>query len=111
MIFSLNHSLGEKILFKLPGTDVFCFFHSENSIVVPGDQWVNSLCASLKLKRNVLVLEVPLELAPELNLTQRWQIGEGFLWLTPRSMGVFFEAAKQFSGSYTSVKAFLSTSK
>lgn len=111
MIFSLENSPRGNVFFELPNTDVFCFFHSEQSVSITRELWFTSVCASLKLKNNVLILEQPFESIPELNFSLRWQTGEGFLWLAPRSFSVLFEASNQFSGSYESIKAFLSTSK
>lgn len=111
MIFSLEETPYGKVSFGLSNTDIFCFFRPENSVSVSRDCWVTAVCASLKLKRNVLLLERPLEAAPELNFSCRWQTGEGFTWLAPRALSVLFEASNEFSGSYPNIKLFLSTSK
>jgi hypothetical protein len=111
MIFSLEETPDGNVSFELPNTDMFCFFQSEKSVSASRDLWVKAVCTSLKLKRNVLLLERPLPSAPELNFSSRWQVGEYYLLLTPRSLSVFLEASKEFSISYQRIKDFLSSFK
>lgn len=111
MIFSFSNSSFQKINFELKNTDIFCFFHSENAVTVPADIWLHAIVSSLKMKKNVLVLEDNLELVPSINPSQRWVIGSNFLWLAPRSTSVLFKATDSTSGTYGDVKAFLSNFK
>jgi hypothetical protein len=67
--------------------------------------------SSLKLKKNVLLLEAPLEVAPALDLSKRWIVGESWVWLAPRSSRVLLEAPLQIRDSYQDFKNLLSTSK
>ena len=111
MIFSLVDRPDLNVSFEMADTDIFCFFHSQNSIVVPAQEWSLAVATSLKMKKNVLLLESPLKQPLSINFSQRWCSGEGFLWLAPRALSVFLEAADEFSASYPSIKAFLSTPK
>ena len=112
MIFSFpGKKSSKKIDFKIPQTDIFCLFESEHTVKLPSQAWLNSIVCSLKMKTNVLVLEEHIERPPELNITQRWQVGAHFLWLAPRSLSVLLEAPHDISKSYDSLKNFLKSSK
>ena len=111
MIFSFSEKESHKINFEIKDTDIFCFFHSESSINVPAEFWFHAIASSLKLKRNVLILEENLFQVPVLNSSQRWLVGDKFLWLAPRSLSVLFEVINTISISYPSMKAFLNHSK
>ncbi len=112
MIFSFpGKNTQEKIDFEILQTDIFCLFVSENTIKLPSEAWLNSIVCSLKMKRNVLVLEEYIELSPVLNVSQRWQVGPNFLWLAPRSLSVLLEAPYDISSSYDSLKNFLKSIK
>ncbi len=112
MIISFSSSVpSREIVFSVEDTDVFTFFSSENSIFMPEEKWVHAVAASLKLKRNVLVLESYREEVPALDMTARWQAGEDFLRIAPRGLSVLLEASHEFSGSYGLVKSFFINSK
>lgn len=111
MIFSLSDKSSGRVDFALDNTDIFCFFHSENCISIPESKWLQALAASLKMKRNVLILEEPLEGASAVLIAQRWHAGEKFLWLAPRSLSVLLEAPFEISSSYKTLKIHLSTFK
>lgn len=111
MIFSLAPNVEGKVDFDLPNTDIFCFFHSQNMTLVPESFWLHAICASLKMKRNVLLLEAPLLQVPLLNTTARWHVGDQFLWLAPRSKSVLLEAPHAISISYKSLKVRLTCFK
>jgi hypothetical protein len=110
MIFSLSNQSFQKINFEMINTDIFCFFHSENAVIIPVDIWFHAVVTSLKLKKDVLILEGNISVPPSIN-SQRWLIGDEFLWLAPRSNSVLFEAVNSTSGTYTAVKAFLTCYK
>lgn len=111
MIFSFDQLPKAAIHFSLEKTDIFCFFHSENAIIVPRNRWVIAVAATLRAKKNVLLLESPRELAPIINESQRWQVGEDYLWIAPRGLSVLIKAAGENSDSYTAIKFQLSNSK
>lgn len=112
MIISLSSSgPSREILFSAEGTDIFTFFSSENSILVPKEKWIHAVAASLKLKRNVLVLESYRIQHPAVDHSLRWQAGDDFLWMAPRGLSVLLEAAHVYSSSYELIKSFISKSK
>jgi hypothetical protein len=111
MIFSFSAESSGKINFEIDNTDIFCFFHSENAVSVPGELWLLAIASSLKMKKNVLILEEELALSPAINSTQRWQAGDHFLWVAPRGLSVLLEADHAISGSYQSMKTYLTTFK
>ena len=111
MIFSFPGKTSPKIDFEILQTDIFCLFASENTIKLPSEAWLNSIVCSLKMKTNVLILDEHSERPPELNITQRWQVGAHFLWLAPRSLSVLLEAPHDISNSYDSLKNLLQSSK
>lgn len=111
MIFSLSGNHLEAPGFSLENTDIFCFFSSDYSIKIPESHWLYAVCASLKLKKNVLILERSFEHAPNILSTQRWHVGEEFLWLAPRACSVLLEAPKEISGTYQTLKMHLVTFK
>lgn len=111
MIFSLSDKSSGEVCFTLTDTDIFCFFHSEISVSIPSENWLQAVAASLKLKRNVLLLEHPLQAPPAIINSQRWQMSEDFLWLAPRSLSVLLEAPFGISGTYNNLKIHLNTFK
>ena len=111
MIFCFSESSSADVEFSSDGTDIFCFFHSQKSIHIPEEFWLKAVVSSLKLKKNVLILESPLIELPLLNSTARWQVADNFLWLAPRSLSVLLEAAIEKSITYDLLKTRLSSSK
>lgn len=111
MIFSLSPNVEGKIDFDIPNTDIFCFFHSQTMTLIPESVWIHAICASLKMKRDVLLLEAPLSAIPVLNTTARWHVGDQFLWLAPRSKSVLLEAPHALSTSYKCLKVRLTSFK
>lgn len=111
MIFSFSNNDTCEFSFSLSNTDIFCFFLTENSAVVPVSHWHLAVSTSLRMKREVLILEKPLQQLPEINKTQRWQAGENYLWLAPRSLSVFLMAQNEVSVTYDTIKKILISSK
>jgi hypothetical protein len=104
MIFSFLEKGPVSIQLEMEETDIFCFFKTPTSIVIPETFWFLSVCTSLKLKKNVLILEEPVMTPPHPDFTQRWMVGEKYLWLAPRSLSVLLEAQNKKSSTYTSIK-------
>jgi hypothetical protein len=111
VIFSLSNQNPCDLSFTLENADVFCFFLASKSFVVPESHWHLAVSTSLRMKREVLLLEEPLKQLPELNRTQRWQVGEKYLWLSPRSLSVFLMAHNEIPFTYDAIKKILETSK
>jgi hypothetical protein len=111
MIFSLSEKNTGAVSIALDNTDIFCFFYSEKSISIPASHWLKAIAASLKMKRNVLILEKPIESAAAVLIAQRWHAGEHFLWLAPRALSVLLEAPFEVSGTYKTLKIHLASFK
>ena len=111
MIFSFPGKSTHKIDFEILQTDIFCLFESKNTIKLPSEAWLNSIVCSLKMKTNVLILKEHRAQPPVLNISQRWQVGDDFLWLAPRSLSVLLEAPHDISSSYDSLNNYLKSFK
>lgn len=110
MIFSFTDGPVSEVKWHLPHADIFCFFSASSSINVPSTEWWKAVAASLRLKKEVLILEE--NLSPiQINSSARWLTGEKFLWLPPRSLSVFLEATHENSETYLLVKASLISRK
>ena len=99
------------MVFDLPNTDIFCYFSSENAVRVPSNLWLKAISTSLKLKRDVLILDRPIRVIPELKSSARWQVGDDFLWLAPRALSPILEAVHESSGTYEALKIHLQNYK
>ncbi len=111
MIFSFQEKPIQKLNFTHLETDIFCHFYSENAVLVPSELWLQAVATTLKMKRNVLILEKNLPAFPSINVTQRWQVGEDFLWIAPRALSVLLEAPIEISKRYKCMKDHLTLSK
>lgn len=111
MIFSLSNQTPTDLALSLENADIYCFFSAAKSVVLPATYWHLAVSTSLRMKREVLLLEEPMTQLPELDRTQRWQVGEKFLWLAPRALSVFLMAPNEISVSYDSIKKILLLSK
>ncbi len=111
MIFSFTkNSETYEINVQDSATDVCCFFDAKHSVKCPADEWFWVAMTSLKLKKNVLILETNVPW-PQLDLTRRWQVGEGWLWIAPRGRSVILDTYKNISPNIVSLRAFLTSSK
>ena len=111
MIFSLADYPSARVNVEIDNTDIFCLFSTEKSVHVTSTLWLQAISASLKMKRNVLLLESPIESDSQILKAQRWHAGENFLWLAPRSLSVLLEAPFEVSSSYKTLKIHLSQFK
>lgn len=111
MIFSLSDALSARVDFESEQTDIFCFFSTDKNVLIPSSLWLHAVCASLKMKKNVLILESAIENDSQVLKAQRWHAGENFLWLAPRALSVLLEAPFEISGSYKTLKIHLSQFK
>lgn len=113
MIFALkNSNSSARIQFEIkPNLDVFCFFSCTDAVSIPEREWFNAVLASLKLGREVLILEEIPNSWPELNFSSRWEVGDNWTWLAPRSRRVLSETYTHFSTDLISIKQSLRSSK
>jgi len=109
MIFASGTSEGN-VQVPIESTDCFCFFSAPGAVEVPREAFWISVLTSLKMKKNVLILDRPLDCAPFV-LSERWVVGEHFLWLAPRSFSTIFEAILGKTMNYSDLRHFLLTHK
>lgn len=107
MIFSLSHTEKEITLPPLTDTDIICFFQVEHAVRADESLWWQTLTASLKGKRSVLILESNLSSFPSWDPSKRWLVGDDWCWLTPRSLSVISLAYASKSLSFQDFKTFL----
>ena len=107
MIFSFRVSPEKELNFSLKNTDIFCFFSVKNNIFIPEPEWNLAVSASLRLKKNILILESYMADVPAINDRQRIIGGPDFLWMAPHALSVFNKAVHDNSGSYTLIKSCL----
>ncbi len=110
MIFSFTEGIPLKVNLQLPHVDIFCYFPAAHSTLVPVYLWKDAVAASLRMKKEVLILEENLAEIP-LNSNARWLVGDQFLWLPHRSLSVFLEATHDISITYPLLKSSLLSRK
>jgi hypothetical protein len=111
MIFSLsNDGILERYSELSSDSHVYCFFRTHDGIYLPASEWWRGILSSLRMKKNVLILEKS-QVSPAKLGSQRWLVGADFLWLAPRSYSVLFKALNEFSIDYHSIKVYLSNCK
>ena len=111
MIFSLSKQNATNLTFSLENADIYCFFSASKSVALPCTYWHLAVSTSLRTKKEVLLLEEPMNQLPALNRTKRWQAGEKYLWLAPRALSVFLMAHNEIPSTYDSIKNYLISSK
>lgn len=111
MIFSLGRSEKYLSLPSLSGTDIYCFFHIQHSVQADESLWWRMITASLRGKRNVLILEREIEDFPRFNEKARWETGDNWSWLTPRCLSVISKAYEAQPMSFQDFKTYLTNSK
>lgn len=87
MIFSLSNKVAPIELPSLANVDIFCFFSCDNAVSCPEQMWIEYICASLRMKKNVLILSSRVTIFPEYDSSKRWQIGGQFIWLASHAWG------------------------
>ncbi len=107
MIFSFHVASERELNFSLKNTDIFCFFSVKNNIFIPESDWSLAVSASLRMKKNILILESFTNEALAINDRQRIIGGTDFLWMAPHALSVFNKAVYENSGSYVHVKSCL----
>lgn len=110
MIFSLKKGSSFSELAKIPSTDIFCFFYHPDSVTVPEEELLKSILSSLRLKKNVLILEQFIHLNTQ-NFSSKWEIGDDWIWIASRSYRVLLEAMLGKEASYDAIRAFLISGK
>ena len=109
MIISLSQEQCELPLEDVSNTDIYCFFEVNGQVQCPQKDWFFAIKASLRMKRNVLILEAHLRQFPKITLTARFYVAENWLWVTPRMYNLLSDAYSHKSPTYVSIKSFLTT--
>lgn len=94
-----------------PNLDVYSFFPVKNAVQCPKDLWFESICASLKMKHSVLILEEEMPALPPIDEAKRFIVSDNWCWLAPRGLSLISEAYRQKSMTFQEFKTFLKTSK
>ena len=110
MIFSFSPNPSSLEIPLIPNTHIFCYFTSGATVKCVESEWYASVLASLKMKKNALILEAKIIEFPKFDDSKRIQVGQNWLWLAPRAHGVLSEAINVKSMSYSQAKSLLSTS-
>lgn len=112
MIFSFSSNSSSAIsLQPIPGTDTFAFFKVTCSVQVPEEKWFEAICASLRMKKSVLILERELAFSSQWSDKKRWEAHENWSWLSPRALGVITKGYGQTFTNFQEFKHFLMNSK
>ena len=91
--------------------DLFSFFPVEKAVTCSSDLWFSSICASLKMKRSVLILSAPLDSLPVLDQNQRFLEGEFWCWIAPRGLRLILENQTHESMTFLQFKSLIARSK
>ena len=111
MIFSLADKDHDLVLPELSNTDIFCFFSASHAVNVPAELWFQAMCSSLRMKREVLLLEASIDHFPSWNGRARWDSGDNWSWLAPRALSVITMAYQESSMDFQYFKLFLKNAK
>ena len=91
--------------------DIFCFFSTENAVLCAKDSALNCLLSTLRLKKPVLLLRVPLTVLPEIDTSKRWDSGDDWVWIAPRAHSHLADNYPHHSLDFVPIKTFLTISK
>jgi hypothetical protein len=91
--------------------DVYLMFPEKSSIVCPPELWLPCVLSSLKRKHQVLVQESPGIPPSVMESSQRWKVGENWIWFSPRCRSFLIEVYSSKTLSYPELKALLQFTK
>ncbi len=112
MIFSFSKNKNDLIILTShEKLDVFCFFHAKKSIITPDELWFPAVCASLRMKHDVLILEKDIKVFPVWDSSKRWMVGDQWCWIAPRALSSLQQFHTENSDTYELMKTQLSRSK
>jgi hypothetical protein len=111
MIFTLGDEVHPLELKCDENLHLYCFFSVPRAVSCPHELWFQSVCASLRMKKSVLILEKDIQEYPVWNSTARWEVGDHWLWLSPRSLGPLSDAYQVKFQDLPSLKSLLKLSK
>lgn len=90
--------------------DVFSFFVRSGTISIPESLWFEAICASFRMKKEVLLLERSDDF-PTWERSRPWDVGQDWCWISPRALGLFPPEYRQSGMDFQQFKAFLSQTK
>jgi hypothetical protein len=91
--------------------DLFTFYEVPSAIEIPSEVWFQALCASLKMKHSLLLLETNFSDFPVWDESRRWVASDNYFWLSPRSLSVIQAAYMKNDMDFQQFKSFLLSSK
>jgi hypothetical protein len=110
MIFSFSDVESEFVFPEQNKFDVLCLYKPNiSSISSPKNSWFQVACASLRIKRDVLILEPGLKQWPAIKEHQRWQLGEGWVAIEPRALNAILDAYPNHCTNIEQFRLFLSS--
>jgi hypothetical protein len=111
MIFSFSDSPSAIVIPPNDQHVFLCFFYHPQAIHAPMESWFTVLLTCLRQKKNVLILQDYLWEIPLINTTKAWQVGDNYLWLSPRALNLLFSTYPKISPNLVQMKLFLTTYK
>lgn len=103
MIFSLIKSSPEHEMPLILEMDLYCFFKVKNSVYLPVSSLKLAILASLKQKKEVILLREP-TLPNNISKNLQWDGSDHWLWLSPRSFSI---VSRAWSNSGLSSESFV----
>ena len=97
-------------LSELPDTHIFSFIDRPGSVSIPENLLLESLKASLKMRKGALILEGLVPQNPGFDPKTRWQLQEAWIYLAPRSLSLLSKSCLSCEASLTEIRDFLSRS-
>ncbi len=91
--------------------DVLSLFYVENAIYCSTPLLFRVICTSLRSKHSLLILEKPFTSFPQFSLESRWSVGDGWCWISPRSLGPITTSFDPVDTNFHELKVFLSLNK
>jgi hypothetical protein len=79
-------------------------------VTIPESKLLEAIKASLKMKRGVLVLQIPLQQIPAVDPKQRWQLNEAWFFVAPRALSLLSESCLPEAANCEEIKTYLSKS-
>lgn len=92
--------------------DLFAFYKINSAVNCPSTLWFECFMSSLKMKHSVLIIESESISDPKWNESRRWEVGDGWCWISPRALNPILDAYREHNFStYEQLKSYLSICK
>lgn len=106
MNFSLSRKENPLQLNPSASLDVFCDFFLIGSVSMDESLLLGAVCASLRMKHSVLLLEHEILAWPTLDESKMWLVGDNFLWIAPRTLSTITKGCAEKSLNMIQIKKF-----